>query len=187
MLKRMMVAVLALAMVAAACGDDDGGGSLTEGETAIVDAIVTGMMEDPDSDNPFSDAESARCFAVGMVQDLGVARLAEVGLTADTENPDEAFTLMTEGEISDITDTAFECLDIDALMVAEFAEGGISQDSAKCLVAELNETDFFRVAFIAGMTGSDVDPTDDPEIMGAMLTAFSECLTPAELGEIMGG
>ena len=78
MLKRMMVAVLALAMVAAACGDDDGGGSLTEGETAIVDAIVTGMMDDADSDNPFSDSESARCFAVGMVQDLGVARLAEV-------------------------------------------------------------------------------------------------------------
>ena len=94
---------------------------------------------------------------------------------------------MTETEIDDLTDAAFECLDIDALMVAEFAEGGISQDSAQCLVSELNKTDFFRATFKAGMTGSDADPTEDPEIMAAMLTAFSDCLTPAELGEIMGG
>jgi len=187
MLKRVMVAVLALAMVAAACGDDDGGGDLTEGEATIVDAIVTGMLEDPDPSNPFDDAAAARCFVTGMVQDMGVGRLAEVGLTANPDDPTAAFALMTETEIDDLTDSAFECLDIDALMVAEFAEGGMSQDSAKCLVSELSKTDFFRVAFKAGMTGSDAEPTDDPEIMGAMLTAFSECLTPAELGEIMGG
>ncbi len=185
MLKRVMVAVLALTLVAAACGDDDG--SLTEGETVIVDAIVAGIAEDADSSNPFNDPVAARCFAEGMVQDMGVARLGEVGITADSDDPEEAFALMTETEINDLTDTAFECLDMDALMVEEFTKSGISEDSARCLVAELNKTGFIRTSFMASMTGAGTDPSDDPEAMGIMLEAFTKCLTPAELGEMMGG
>ena len=187
MLKRVMVSVLAVGLLVAACGDDDGGGNLTEGETAVVDAIVAGMMEDTDSSNPFSDPVTGRCFAEGMIRDMGMARLAEVGITADAESPEEAFFLMTEAEVDDLVDTAFECLDMDALMVEEFAKGGISEDSARCVVAELNKIDFFRASFAAGMTGADNNPADDPEAMAAMLAAFTECLTPAELGEIMGG
>jgi len=186
MLKRVIVAVLALSLVVAACGDDDGG-DLSESEAAVVDAIVAGMMDDPDPGNPFSDPESGRCFAEGMIQDMGMARLAEVGITADSESPEDAFALMTEAEVDDLVDTAFECLDIDAMMIAEFADSGISEDSARCVVAELNKTDFFRASFAAGMTGADDNPADDPEVMAAMLTAFTECLTPAELGEMMGG
>lgn len=186
MLKRVMVAVLALSLVVAACGDDDGG-DLSAGETAVVDAIVAGMMDDPDSGNPFSDPEEGRCFAEGMLRDMGLARLAEVGITADSESPEDAFALMTEAEVDDLVDTAFECLDIDALMIEEFANQGISEASATCVVAELNKVDFFRDSFAAGMTGSDDNPADDPEAMAAMLEAFTSCLTPAELGDMMGG
>ena len=186
MLKRVMVAVLALSLVAAACGDDDGG-ALTEGEAVIVDAIIVGIAEDSDPGNPFSDPVAARCFVEGMVQDMGVARLAEVGISTGSEDPQEAFALMTEAEIDDLTDTAFECLDMDAMMVTEFTRNGISEDSAECVVAELNKTDFFRASFAAALTGSDNNPADDPETMGVMLEALTKCLTAAEFGEMMGG
>ena len=185
-MKRVMVAVLALSLVAAACGDDDDG-ALTEGEAVIVDAIIVGIAEDADPSNPFNDPVAARCFVEGMVQDMGVARLAEVGISTGSEDPQEAFALMTEAEIDDLVDIAFECLDMDAMMVAEFTRSGMSEDSARCVVAELNKTDFFRASFAASMAGGGSDPSEDPEVMAAMLAAFAECLTEAELGEMMGG
>lgn len=186
MLKRVMVAVLALSLVAAACGDDDGG-ALTEGEAVIVDAIIVGIAEDGDPSNPFNDPVEARCFVEGMVQDMGVARLAEVGITTGSEDPQAAFALMTEAEVDALTDTAFGCLDIDDMMVEEFKGIGMSEDSARCVVAELNKTDFFRASFADAMTGRSSDPSDDPEAMAVMLSAFTECLTAAEMAEMMGG
>jgi hypothetical protein len=118
---------------------------------------------------------------------MGVARLAEVGITTGSEDPQEAFALMTEAEIDALTDIAFGCLDFDAMMVAEFTRSGISEDSARCVVAELNKTDFFRASFAAAMTGGSSDISDDPEAMAVMLSAFTECLTAAEFGEMMGG
>jgi hypothetical protein len=118
---------------------------------------------------------------------MGVARLAEVGITTGSEDPQEAFALMTEAEVDALTDIAFRCVDVDAMMVTELTRSGISEDSARCVVAELNKTDFFRTAFAATMAGGSSDSLDDPEGMAVMLAALTECLTAAELGEMMGG
>lgn len=188
MFKRVAAVVAGLALVVAACGDDDGGGDLSGAEEAVVDAIVAGMTGDPDPENPFADQESARCVAVGIVEDLGIERLAEVGLTADTDQPQEVFGALTDDEIDGIVDIAFGCVDVEEEMAVMFADEGVSMDSARCLARELNDTDFFRAAFRAGMTGDDTyDPSTDPEFMTVMLEAFTGCLTAEEMAGIMGG
>jgi hypothetical protein len=187
MLKRSMAVVLALAIVAGACGDDDGG-ELSTAEAAVSDAIVAGMMEGGGSDNPFQDEQSARCVADGIVRDLGIDRLAEVGLTAESDTPEAAFAAMSDDEIEGIIDVAFGCIDVEEELASQFATDGVSMDSARCLAGELNQTGFFRSAFRAGMTGdSSYDPTTDPEFLSSMIEAATNCLTPEELGAIMGG
>ena len=185
MLKRMMVLAVAIALIGTACGDDDG---LTESEQAIADVIASGIAEEPDAGDPFSEPEAAQCFSEGLVKNLGVARLAEIGITADSASPEEAFAAMTDGEISDMADLALGCVDIETAMAGQFAADGISDDSARCMAKGFGETDFYRLAIIAGMTGDEsYDPSEDPEFLGMMISIATDCLTADELSIIMGG
>ena len=52
-------------------------------------------------DDPLDDAEAATCFAEGIVKDLGLSRLAEVGLTADTDR--SAITARSQTQSSSVT------------------------------------------------------------------------------------
>jgi len=188
-LKRIMVLVLAIAMVAAACGDDDGNaGSLTDGEQAVAGVIAASMLEDQDPEDPFSDPEAARCFSEGAVRNLGVARLAEIGINAESDDPQAGFATMTESELNEMAELALGCVDIETAMADQFAVDGISQESGLCMARAFGETDFYKQAFIAGMTDDDsYDPGNDPEFLGLMLTIATDCLTADELSLIMGG
>ncbi|MCJ7725938.1 MAG: hypothetical protein MUP76_06060, partial [Acidimicrobiia bacterium] len=177
-------------MMAAACGDDDGAGSggLSDGEQAIADAIALDMTADPEPGDPFSDAAAARCFSEGIVDSLGIARLAEIGITANAIDSQAAFATMSETEINTMADLMLGCVDVETAMTEQFATDGISDGSARCMAKAFGETDFYRAAFIAGMTGDDsYDPTADPEFLGTMITAATDCLTAEELAVIMGG
>ena len=75
-----MTLIMAMALATAACGSDSAATTAgPEPDGALVDAIVEGMMEDAEPGDPFADPEAARCVAVGMVDDLGVSRLFEIG------------------------------------------------------------------------------------------------------------
>ena len=78
-MRRLVVVSVTVVLLAAACGGDD----LSGGDQAISDAIFDQMMADTDPDNPFGETES-RCFADGVVRDIGVADLAELGMTAES-------------------------------------------------------------------------------------------------------
>ena len=189
MLKRMTVLMLAIAMVTAACGDDGGSGiGLTSGQQAVADAIAGGITDDPDPDDPFSQPEAAQCFSEGLVRDIGIGRLAEIGITAESRSPEAAFATMTDAEISDMADLALGCVDLVAAMADQFAVDGISHESALCMSEGFAESDFFRRAVIAGMTGDEsYDPSEDPEFLGLMITVATDCLTADELSLILGG
>jgi hypothetical protein len=148
MLKRVVTVVVAMALLSAACGDDDAGGDLSDAENAVADVIVAGIMSDPDPGNPFTDPDAAQCVAVGIVEDLGVERLAQVGLTADSGDPQSVFATLADDEIDSIVDISFECVDVEEEMASMFAAEGVSMDSGRCLARELNQTDFFRAARI---------------------------------------
>lgn len=181
-----MILLVTVALTAGACGNDD---ELSEGEQAVVDAIVDAAMADADPDNPLSsDREAATCFAEGMVKDLGVERLAAIGFSAETAgDPQAPFTEMSEAELEQMADLALDCIDVDAALTEQMMAEGLSRDSAECFAGELGDTDFFRDAFIAGMAGGELDAAADPEIAAVMLEAAASCLSPDELGDVFGG
>lgn len=191
MSKRILVSMVALMLVVAACGDDDAAsGGLTDTEQALASVIAEGMMDgaEPDSGDPFADPVAVTCFAEGIVKDLGISRLAEVGLTSESDSPEAAFAQLSEAEVNAVTDRAFGCIDMESVVAAQFAVDGISEDSATCMARELGDTDFYRSAFIAGMTGDETyDPGADPQFLSTMITVATECLTDEELSLIMGG
>jgi hypothetical protein len=176
--------LLTVAVLTAACGDDDG---LGEGEQALADALAISMMNDADVDNPFTDSEAAQCFADGMVGDIGIERLATLGLTAETQSQAAAFASMSDDELDQIVDIALDCTDPEGVIAAEFVASGISPGSATCLAEELGKSGFFRDAFVAGFAGTEFDPETNPEYTAAFLEAAGECLTAEELGPLFGG
>lgn len=185
--RRVVAALMLVVLTTAGCGGDDGP-SLSDAEMAIADVMAAELLADPDPNNPFADEESARCFARGLVADLGITRLAEIGITAEGGEAVEALGLLDDAEVDGLVDLALGCIDFETILAAEFAAGGISEASARCLVGELAETDFFRSAFRAGMIGDVAyDPSDDPAFLAAMIGAASRCLTPDEMRMIMGG
>ena len=69
-MRRMSMAVLALAVVAAACSSDSGGDDLSDNEQAIADAIRDEILIDQDPDDPFGETE-AQCVGDGAYGSSG--------------------------------------------------------------------------------------------------------------------
>ena len=188
-----IICLLAFSMVAAACGgDDDGGGSdLSSGERALADAIADQLLDDPDDDLPMTRAQ-AQCISEGMVDDVGLDKLVEIGLSEeavragtgpdDVDVPDEV--------VNDFVDVMMDCVDMAALMVAGMTEDGdVSEDSAKCLADGIVEDyeDFLEQAARSGITGEEFDVGEDARLMVGIMTLMADCFTDEEFTEIMGG
>jgi hypothetical protein len=132
-----------------------------------VDAIVLAMLADG-GDSPFGEPE-ARCLAEGLVREMGLERLASLGITAASV---ELFVDLTLG-----------CIDFRALLAEQF--GGLSPDSASCLADGISDG-FIRAATLAGITGDEFAMEDNPELVGELFTLMAECLTPEELADLAG-
>jgi hypothetical protein len=181
-----MTVMLVMVLLVAGCGDDEG---LSGEEQEFVDAVVLLSTQDVDPSDPFGGAEAARCSAERMIAELGMDRLAELGLTPESlfEDSDEMFSLMTEDEIEVLIDIGLECMDFESLMVDWMVAEGLSQESAECYVDELAKTDALRLMMIGGMEeGDDYRPDQDPALLPLMMEAATKCLTPEEM-EGLGG
>lgn len=177
--------VLTVALIAVGCGDD--GDGLGRDEQQLADALALSIGTGSDPDSPFYTPESAQCFAEGLVEGLGVARLAMLGLTAENQSRDAAFAAMTPAERDDLVELALHCTDVQAAMAAELEAAGISSGSAACIADALGNSDFFRDAFVAGFAGREFDPESNPEYTALLLEAATDCLSPDELGPFFGG
>jgi hypothetical protein len=173
-----------LVVVVAACGDDAG---LTPEEQALADAIFADMEADVSDDEEFAPDEM-RCFAEGVVSELGVARLGDLGVTAaDVGDPDSAFRAMTDAEMERMADVGMRCIDYAGGFVDTMVADGLSRSGAQCLTDRLDEAGFFRVSFITTMRGEDFSPEQDSELMGVFISGAQECLSEDELGVLFGG
>ena len=184
-MRRRIVLVMAFAVVVAACGGDDTA-TLSAEEEAIAAAIEARMAEEieGDSEDPLEDVEARRCFARGLVAELGTARLAELGVTAaGVDESDDIFRAMSDSELEAAAGIAAGCIDLAASFEAELISSGVSANSASCLVDRLDGSGFFAQAFLSGMAGGEPDPS----VLSDLIAAASACLTPDELGIFLGG
>jgi hypothetical protein len=187
MTSRIAAALLAFALVGAACGDE--GGTLTPEEQVLADAILAEMISESDPGDPLHGEASARCIAEGLVGDLGVARLAELGIEAqNVGSPDTAFAAMTDEEIDVVAAVALGCPTFRQALSAEMTADGVSAESAECLVDQLVETGVFRQLVAAAIRGDSTDVIlEDPGNTAALITAMSKCFSAEELEDIFGG
>ncbi|MEX2419940.1 MAG: hypothetical protein WD652_06120 [Acidimicrobiia bacterium] len=186
---RLVGALLIVALVTVACGDDAGGQApLTDAEQALADVIVAEMTASPDPSDPFQVEASARCFAEGLVGELGITRLAELGIEAqNVGDPNAAFSLMTDPEVEATADIALRCPAFRDALATEMTADGISDDSADCLVEELVDSGVFRLLVIAEMKGESTDAIEeDAANSAALIGALIKCLTPEELETVLG-
>ena len=156
---------------------------------AIADAIAAEFVAVPGT--PFDEA-AARCVADRMVRDFGVARLAAVGITADSALLEDAPGLMTEAEMELLADLLLDCVDFTAVIVEEMIGDGISRESAECITDAIAETELIRDLLLAGVgVGFDEDRIEGVfnEVLfrhfGTFLEAIGRCLTPEDLARIL--
>lgn len=188
--KKTALVLTGLAMLGlVACGDDSGGGSssgnLSAEEQEYVDAMMTSLKADDSA--PFSDDEG-RCLAEGMVTAVGVDTLKEAGITpADIGGDGNLVFGELPKEKTDALVSLFfdgKCFDFGKLIAAGMAQDpsvSLPTDKAECLGDKMSESEEFRQAFVASVTGDDsVDPF---ESVGDIFQIFADCeIDLAELG-----
>jgi hypothetical protein len=180
-----LLVVLALGLSTVACGDDAAG--LSPEEQALADAILADMQADTSDDEEF-DPNEMRCFAEGIVAELGVSRLFDLGVTAaDAGDPEAAFREMSDAEMEHMADVGLGCIDYATGFVEAMMADGMSRSGAECLTDRLEEADFFRASFITTMRGEDFSPEQDSDLLAVFLSGAQECLTEDELRLLFGG
>ncbi len=113
MLKRLFCLLVAVTLLAVACGDD-ATGDFTEEEQAVIDAFVADLQVDDDPSSTFAVEATARCSAEESVKEIGAARLSELGITPDdVVGSDRAMALMIEEELQTLADAMLGCVGRD--------------------------------------------------------------------------
>lgn len=174
--------LVAVVLFVTACGADSGGARpLTDEERAVATALDASIeAESAATDEPFTDAESRRCLAESIVREVGVARLAELGVTADgVVESTVLFERMTATELDTIADVSVECSDLESIFIEE---GGMSAGSARCFADRLTDEGTYADLILAGLKNEE--PAN--EVFVAMLAAGSDCLTTEEFAEFFG-
>lgn len=169
----LTIAISALALLLAACGDDDAtttAGTETETETAgdaggdadlaaYADALATSFKDDPDNQDLGLADEEIECFADDAVEVIGLERLQEQGtpeeLVTDTDI-DLTELELDEAERSEIAASLFGCADglVERLQEQLVAETGLQGEQATC-VTELFTEEVLVEVFTASLSGDD--------------------------------
>ncbi|MEN9646194.1 MAG: hypothetical protein RL238_2863 [Actinomycetota bacterium] len=187
---RIACAVASLALVGlAGCGDDSssgsGAGDLSAEEQEYVDAMMTSLQADDTA--PFTD-EEGKCLAEGMITTIGVDTLKEAGITPESigSDGDVTFPNLAEDKSAKLVDLFFDgdCFDFGSLMATAIAQDpsvSIPIDKAECIGDKIADSDGFKEAFIASVTGDDsADPFSS---VGDIFQIFADCdVDLADLG-----
>lgn len=188
-MSRLATALIATTMLAAACGDSGGTDTtrsddtpatgLSSVEQELSNAIRDSILEDPDPDSPFGEAE-ASCIGEQAVSEFGVEGLLELGVTVDNANPADVFEGATDEQIDTVIDVTLRCVDFTTAFV-EAAAGDVSSESAQCLGDGLEETGLFKPLIRAEFRGEEFDFTSDPDVTSALFALITECLSADEI------
>lgn len=149
--------LLALTLLAAGCGGSDR-------DQALVDALTNDILSDSDSFT--TDADEAQCVSEGVYDALGADRLAEVGITVDSPDPDDAD--LNRDDASTVIDAIFDCVDMKASFANSMEGDGITSEQASCVADEFGD-DGLKELFIDSLVATDdLGPSD------AFIASFTE-------------
>jgi len=159
---RIAAIAVALALVLGACGDSSESSS-SGGNSLLVRALAEEIAA-PDDDgtpSPFP-IDDAMCASEKILDDIGIGRLAELGITA--EQVGEIDTIdFSEDELNTLVNAFGDCSDLSKLMGDQLAaDGTLSQADADCFAKEFDESlllDVFKATFRGEELGED--PPDD--------------------------
>ena len=126
---RLSIAVLA-ALVAAACGGSDDGGSAERSDLAV--ALGAAFV---DGDTPSANQAEADCAADYIVDIVGEDRLTELGVTPDRIPPIQEVDF-TDAEIGMVVGGFNTCSDLVANFEADLAEE-VGEEAAACMAETL--------------------------------------------------
>ena len=206
MMKQLMYLVLAVMLIAVACGDDDvttteapttteavttttEAPTTTTDDTAplseeeFADALVQVIIADESPENPLQDPDDAQCMVDGLMDEFGMDRLVELGITPDAEDVldlTQTGADMTDEEREAFLDIYFSCVDAVASMAGILTQTGFPPEDAECLANTLGE-DFVRLIVGAELSGEAFDPLADPAAAAGFETVVAACVSdPAQ-------
>lgn len=180
-MRRVMAVLVALVLVAPACGDDDSSGSADPQLVAGLRGRIAASQDTGGGAPQMTDRE-IECFAVGIIDLFGADRIAGA-LDLEFE---EFMATASAGERRQVVDVMLECVDLAPMLAAELGgDGSISPEAARCLADVFIASDAFRDATAEGLVGN-TDPFQDPELVAALLPSMLECLSPEELAGLGG-
>jgi hypothetical protein len=179
-MRRITVAVSMVVMcgLAAACGDDDGGGSSGESGSPegqeYVDAIV--------ASNDTSDLtdEENECFARAFVDAVGVEELQGAvspdEIRANPETTPQEFGITLDGDQADASwEDVNECMDVRAAFVEGMTEGeDVSEEAVNCLEDAIDD-DLLKRIFVTSLMEGEQALDQDEELTSDLMSVLSEC------------
>jgi hypothetical protein len=132
------------------------------------------------------DAESTDCISAGVVRDIGIVRLEELGVTASgSSGGTDALGRLTEAERGQVADRILGCVDLEQVIADGLAAQGLDPAVGGCFLDKVGRSTI-RELLVVGLSGEDVDLDANPEIGERLMAAFLTCM-PEDLDLDLGG
>lgn len=185
-MRRLVLWLMALCLVASGCGGDDNDESSDE-------QVLAAAISDQGNSNPDVplDSGTTSCLAEGVVAEFGVDELAELGVTPADPNLDLGQVFATRQQAERAFAVAINCLEFDQEMMAFLPDGlEIAEESVSCLADGLS-SDTFRDLYVSLVLGDDKTSRiiDDPAGQLSIGQLLAQCLGADELLQLaqLGG
>ena len=177
-------ALMALALLASACGGGSDDASAADQE--VIDAVAAQIVADGDM-----PAEvDINCMASALVDGLGGTKVMadSYGLTAAsiTAGQDPGDVVLSVDDARSVADDAMDC-GMGAVMVAQFtADGAMSEDDASCLFDKLDKDairDMLAAEFMSDTDAGQIGDAAEETMFSSAIDAIGQCdIDPSSLG-----
>lgn len=181
----VIAAVLAIATLAAACGDDDGeegGPAATDGEATGAEATredyVEALAASNEEGGDLSD-EDARCIAEAAVDAIGVDNLRDAVTPEEIRddpgfNPADAGIDLGEAEAGQFYDGVSACIDVRQLFLDSLREDQqLPPDVVDC-IDEAVDDELLRDILVAQLIQGEGEQLD-PDLAAEINQAIAPC------------
>lgn len=173
-LTTLFAALMALALLASACGGSD---EASGADQEVIDAVAAQISADGD----VPPGVDVNCMSTAMVNGLGGAAVMEeqYGLTAatiaDGQDPDDV-----ELAVDDARSMADEMLDcgLDQVMVDSIVGEGIPEEAASCLLDKIDTDairDMFAAEFMSSADGDRIGEAAEESMGESLFSAIGDC------------